>query len=1190
MVRPKGPRARFLADHLSATQKNIPNIENISAVKGDGEFFLTYSHPRLSPPSSMRLQVIPQEYSSYPSEHLFLVLVADDYDIPPAMSAVLEEFLAASSGMKVHDALEALSRDLTASLEQQSEEGVNDDEEDTVMTDVGDDQDESSGDEEFDDFDFIEDHDDHVFGLGISGGTAVTPTNIAPETLSRIRRDLITLRNAGFKVGRVCGFDSPGDTHIVSASIRVDKLCLSEETRDAWNLKTRDFIILLMRYSGSYISFDDALELPAGLLNLAFCLRKCEKYKPSVTEAIKAFAQAESSRDSHEIQVDDKSGLGMLGVAQSIDTFMNSDFIPMLKLRLARQITWDAAKKELHSITRTLGTSHTGEIKYAGAPGEALNAHDAGDRIKLPAFIANEHILSSQEKSLPLVAAQFAMRYLLRCTEYCMICHQQVDGNFEALKPYVCNDSLCLFQYMAMGFGPSIELEVMNHPSVVDLLINFCYSGLQKHMFPYLRGSGVREFPTGMNLQVPGILPGAVMTDDPTFKLPASSTANYHLRDPIPIAFDLKQSLAKLENAKDIPKLQEGKWVVIVFQPQPDRNLFLHCRIEALSRSNVYLRIASQHLIPPDPTKEIATEAINKEFQAHMVLYNQNLDDLTVYEKAFAMSLLLASTPSVKSMRQHVTANTSHRLDKWERLTPAAAKLLRWIISSNRSYIVQVGDHPDFSASGAPRANERIGGLGGWLQFRFAQGSPEKEVQFLKELKTVDKPQKTILAWHGSSMSNWHSIIREGLDFKEIQNGRSFGNGVYFAKDLNTSLGYCASYHGAGHGQQKWPEHWPNSTCPITTAVTLNEIVNMPDQFQHQSSIYVVQHTHWIQCRYLLVKPRSELESESDKGPRTESPFVQDPEHEAVAGGHKRIFVPKCSIPSAQEESTTLLVSLRHEAAGHSGDSDEEDPDDIRFLYPNEDELAAGEDKVIKSHGTAAIPVPENDNTAVGTLEPDKTDFHPGSLDLSTVPQLAPPAYATAHAQTTIQREIKKLQKIQANTPVHELGWYIDFNSLTNMFQWIVELHSFDEALPLAKDMRKRDITSIILELRFGRDYPLSPPFVRVVRPRFLPFGVGGGGHVTGGGAMCMQLLTNSGWTPANSMESVLLQVRMALCNLEPNPARLAPRRSGGDSANSYNISEAYEAYRRSAHDHGWSIPTDIKEAVEGMTAEDSEQ
>lgn len=147
------------------------------------------------------------------------------------------------------------------------------------------------------------------------------------------------------------------------------------------------------------------------------------------------------------------------------------------------------------------------------------------------------------------------------------------------------------------------------------------------------------------------------------------------------------------------------------------------------------------------------------------------------------------------------------------------------------------------------------------------------------------------------------------------------------------------------------------------------------------------------------------------------------------------------------------------------------------------------------------------------------------------------------------------------------------------MYQWIVELHSIDPSLPLAKDMKQNGVTSIVMEVRFGKEYPLAPPFIRIIRPRFLMFQAGGGGHVTAGGAMCMELLTNSGWSPANSMENVFLQVRMAICS-EERPARLDVSRAykGSD----YGIDEAVDAYIRAAQGHGWSVPKDFRATAYG--------
>ena len=61
-----------------------------------------------------------------------------------------------------------------------------------------------------------------------------------------------------------------------------------------------------------------------------------------------------------------------------------------------------------------------------------------------------------------------------------------------------------------------------------------------------------------------------------------------------------------------------------------------------------------------------------------------------------------------------------------------------------------------------------------------------------------------------------------------------------------------------------------------------------------------------------------------------------------------------------------------------------------------------------------------------------------------------------------------------------------------------------------------------------------------------------------------MELLTNTGWSSVNNIESVLLQVRMAISSLDPKPARLEK-----GPVKEYNTFEAIEAYRRACVAHG---------------------
>jgi ubiquitin-conjugating enzyme E2 Q len=75
-----------------------------------------------------------------------------------------------------------------------------------------------------------------------------------------------------------------------------------------------------------------------------------------------------------------------------------------------------------------------------------------------------------------------------------------------------------------------------------------------------------------------------------------------------------------------------------------------------------------------------------------------------------------------------------------------------------------------------------------------------------------------------------------------------------------------------------------------------------------------------------------------------------------------------------------------------------------------------------------------------------------------------------------------------------------------------------------------------------------------------------------------LQLLTNDGWSAVLSIESVLLQVFMAMSSTDPNPARLEDRRYGEE----YGVGEAIEAYIRACERHQWKIPAGFKKMALG--------
>eukprot|EP01027_Heterolobosea_sp_BB2_P012436 GEZU01018029.1.p2 GENE.GEZU01018029.1~~GEZU01018029.1.p2 ORF type:complete len:199 (+),score=39.93 GEZU01018029.1:277-873(+) len=186
----------------------------------------------------------------------------------------------------------------------------------------------------------------------------------------------------------------------------------------------------------------------------------------------------------------------------------------------------------------------------------------------------------------------------------------------------------------------------------------------------------------------------------------------------------------------------------------------------------------------------------------------------------------------------------------------------------------------------------------------------------------------------------------------------------------------------------------------------------------------------------------------------------------------------------------------------------------------------------------------------------DLTDFLPSKkkrqqnrhIEVSVVPRAA--------SGKATQRLMKELKVITAAKP--ETHGYSVATINDNIYHWELKLINFDDAPELVKDMKTLNVDHVLLHMLFPSNYPFEPPFVRVIRPRF-GFHTG---HVTIGGSICMELLTISGWSPANTVEATILSILNALIEGRP---RL-------DLSNKADYSErdAREAFKRVAAQHGW--------------------
>lgn len=1044
----------------------------------------------------------------------------------------------------------------------------------------------------------------------------------------RVRRDLLAAKSSGFKVGHLGGL-MDGLACYISISIRIAKLGISEEAMQAWQIEPNEYLIALFHYPHGYKTMDDLRSYNNSQIQRNFGVRTgiSKSYKPTLQEAVQAFAilsrEEEKRRKGSQLTDTQQETAAHRGfrhsfISRPLNGLLAERFHMILKYRYAG-MDWNGA-----------------ELFYNDQILQSMSRHSEGSDDKYyvlevattayPPIITADHIQQStgQEHSLPVVAMQFVLRHFVRCTEFCLICFSKMSDDLQAIKPYVCDNPLCLYQYMSLGFGPSIEHEVLSQPKVVDLLISFCYSSA--------RQSRLKDFPAGLALMVPpssayegdyslNQYRGYGMQPQPNAQ-PSKTTSTDKKQTPIAVKLNLDaQEILFKDKSKPCP-VRANEWITFRFDDEAGRPF--HCRIvetayyptvkisepvepgvASLDTSSRGYGYAPAALPPPAPKSASKVPRNTGDFRpAKFQIYNQNFDELSEQNKRQVICLLLDMLPSVDSLKQYLLRKTHNALSGWtDRLSPAAVGLLRWIIASNRACILQVDVEGD--ATTGRKADDRLYGMSRWTQFRFAMGAPDKERRFIQAVRSTTERLHlkfpTLFAWHGSPLHNWHSIIREGLHFNETHHGRAFGNGVYHSLEVNTSLGY-SGYGGIGYT-------WPSSDLNIQSALALNEITNAPQEFVSRSPHLVVAQLDWIQTRYLFVSNTAynQATGSADKGSMPLEILEQDPSM-TPTGSDGKLVIPIRAVAGSRRpktlyttvsgmEQTAMLPLLtvkqqhkRQKATGTSKyDAIEIDDDDTTSIATLDEDRVIFEDASPKNDQFVdQLPTPNSTKDGKGKsklggffnkMKSSKplTDYIPGALDYSTLPMLQQPSWASSAATKCLMRDFKTLIKTQNEQPMHELGWHIDEDKIENMYQWIVELHSFDPTLPLAQDMRKHDIKSIVLELRFGKDYPMAPPFVRVIRPRFLIFAAGGGGHVTAGGAMCMQLLTNDGWSAVSSIESVLVQVRMAITSLDPKPARLE---RGG--RHDYGVGEAVEAYIRACAMHGWTVPVGFKETAYG--------
>ncbi|GLJ56072.1 hypothetical protein SUGI_1203760 [Cryptomeria japonica] len=171
-------------------------------------------------------------------------------------------------------------------------------------------------------------------------------------------------------------------------------------------------------------------------------------------------------------------------------------------------------------------------------------------------------------------------------------------------------------------------------------------------------------------------------------------------------------------------------------------------------------------------------------------------------------------------------------------------KILRYVLFTNRLSLCLVQEDHRFNVHGS------------LYQFAVFYNS-ESELKFADRRKA----EGSIFAFHGSSLSNWYSIIRNGLKClsgtKYMSAGMAFGEGIYLSTEMDHSLSYSTSLV------------WKNKDYSV---VALCEIFSGQNYIAPNKREYLVvppKNENDIVIRYLIVFNKSKAAASEIGGMKT---------------------------------------------------------------------------------------------------------------------------------------------------------------------------------------------------------------------------------------------------------------------------------------------------------------------------------
>lgn len=169
-----------------------------------------------------------------------------------------------------------------------------------------------------------------------------------------------------------------------------------------------------------------------------------------------------------------------------------------------------------------------------------------------------------------------------------------------------------------------------------------------------------------------------------------------------------------------------------------------------------------------------------------------------------------------------------------------AFPLLQWVLASNRCHIVKL-----------PKERQ-IQSMKTQHQFLLLSAPPAKEAAFRK-FKTK---HGSTYAFHGSSLENWHSIMRNGLlnasGTKFQMNGAAYGAGIYLSPHASVSFGYSRMGVGSGQSSSHRQGRPTMLSAGNLNCIALCEVVD-GGKIKKSGNIWVLTEQDYVVTRFFFV-------------------------------------------------------------------------------------------------------------------------------------------------------------------------------------------------------------------------------------------------------------------------------------------------------------------------------------------------